>query len=432
MKKNMVPLLGIAFVVAIVCTGVFYGLFAGRLRSKPVELEGQAIVVAARALERGTVLTPADLRVSQVKGSLAGSFSKTGDAVGATLLEPLEQNEPLLRSRVASRDAKGPGAGGGIAAGMRAVSIRVAESNGLMSLVHEGSRVDVQAVSDRNGPAELRTILQNMEVLRVSAQLEPSGNNRPAVSVVTVLVPAQYADVIALADTGARIRLALRNPLDDGTLPRHALGLASIFSGGRDIAAQSASTVPAAERPADGAIQLRVQILGASAIALGELDSKLAGSADGDPLRVAAFREGADADELVRRLEQSRELEIVSSSNLVASAGRPASVRAAAAPYRLRVQFSASADATGKRTLLVQPEISLRRGAGVETRRFDSALPEGASFLVKGLLNDSAGAGTLARLFPGHVWAGRKLVIFVTARPGQAARAAIAQANRGR
>jgi len=136
MKRNMVPLLGIAFVAAIVATGVVYGLFGGRLRAKAPELAGQSIVVASRDLERGTVIKPEDLQVSQVKGALKGSYSKVDDAVGATLLEAVQKNEPLLEGRVASLDPKGAGAGGGIAAGMRAVSIRVFESSGAMGLLH--------------------------------------------------------------------------------------------------------------------------------------------------------------------------------------------------------------------------------------------------------------------------------------------------------
>ena len=56
MKRNMVPLLGIAFVVTIISTGVFYGLFAGKLRSSSPALNGHPIVVAARELERGEVI----------------------------------------------------------------------------------------------------------------------------------------------------------------------------------------------------------------------------------------------------------------------------------------------------------------------------------------------------------------------------------------
>jgi Flp pilus assembly protein CpaB len=37
---------------------------------------------------------------------------------------------------------------------------------------------------------------------------------------VTLLTNPADADVLALADSGARVRLALRNPLDESTRPR--------------------------------------------------------------------------------------------------------------------------------------------------------------------------------------------------------------------
>ena len=109
---------------------------------------------------------------------------------------------------------------------MRAISIRVAESDGVVNLLHPGSKVDIQAVSDRNGNIELRTILQNVEVLAVTP---PSDPNRSGVRVMAVLTRAQDADVVALADSGARIRVALRNPLDEAPQSPHPLTLASVF-----------------------------------------------------------------------------------------------------------------------------------------------------------------------------------------------------------
>lgn len=435
MKRNMVPLLGIAFVAAIVATGVVYGLFGGRLRAKAPDLAGQSIVVAARDLERGTVLKLEDLQVSQVKGALKGSYAKVDDAVGATLLEAVQKNEPLLEGRVASLDPKGTGSGGGIAAGMRAVSIRVFESSGVMGLLHAGSRVDLQAASERNGPTELRTILQNVEVLRVNPQLEPAANSRFPVPVATVLVPAQYADIVALADTGARLRITLRNPLDEGTGPKHVLGLAAVFNsvaGSEPERAQRAQTETSAGGLEEHATELNIQVLGASAAALGQLDSRLVAPSGDDSMRVAAFRTDANVDELVKKLEQTKELEVVSSSLLTANVGQPVSVRAAAAPYRLRVQFSPAADARGKVSLRVQPEVSLHNGQGVETRRYDADLPGGASFLVRGLLQNQNNAEILARLFPGHSWNARELVIYVTTKPhGQVPSTAVAETSRG-
>lgn len=430
MKRNMVPLLGIAFVAAIVATGVVYGLFGGRLRAKAPDVVGQSIVVAARDLDRGAVIKPEDLQVSQVKGALKGSYSKVDEAVGGTLLEPVQKNEPLLEARVASLNPKNDGVSGGVAAGMRAVSIRVSESSGLIGLLHTGSRVDLQAVTDRNGLAELRTILQNVEVMRVNTQLEPVANSRQPVPVASVLVPAQYADLIALADSGARLRVTLRNPLDEGTAPRHALGLASVFSGTTVSEPQRVQNVAAPSASLEHPVELNVQVLGASAAALGQLNAALEGASDKSGMQVAAFRSDAGVEELVHRLEQSRELELVASSVLSSGVGKPVSLKSSAAPYRLRVQFSPAVDSQGKANLRIQPEFSRRTGSGVETRRYDADLPGGASFLVKGLVQEQNDPAILSRLYPGHAWNGRELVIYVTARPQGANTSSVAQSSR--
>jgi len=419
---------------------VFYGLFAGKLKSSSSEITGQSIVVAARNLERGTVVSAGDLRESQIKGELKGSFSKAQDAVGVTLLEAVQENAPLLQDRVASHDPKVNGGGSGLVTGMRAISVRVSDSSGIIGLMHAGSRVDVQAVSDRNGMTELRTIQQNVEVLAVNPQLEAAGGNRAPAPVVTLLARAQDVDVIAVADSGARIRLALRNPLDEGVGPRHALALASVFQGaGSSATAQvqqhlnpATSHLPPSTSLWDHPINLHVQVLGVSPAALAELSSRLAGPVTSDALWVAAFRAGSDLNDVVQKLQQKQELEIVSAWHLMAGVGRPISYRAGTAPNLIRVQFSPETDAGGKVSLRVRPEITLLRGDAAVTRKYAGDLPDGGSFLVKGILQDENDRKCLETLFPGHSWTGRDLVILVTSRvlkpvPGTA----FAQTTRG-
>ena len=398
MKRNMLPLLGIAFVVAIISTGVFYGLFAGKLQSSSGDLPGHTIVVATHDLDRGTVLGAGDLRLSVAPGALSGSFSKPEDLVGATLLSPVKANEALLEERVASREPKSGTSGGVVPDGMRAVSLRVSESDGLLSLLRPGSRVDIEGVLERNGIVELHTALQNAEVLSVSPQTQQIANRGP-VSIVTVLTPAKQADAVALADSGGRIRLALRNPLDKGTSTQ-----TGVFS-----------TSPAAHTTGwDHPLQLHVEVLRASDAALGELASQLNDPAPDDSLRVAAFHSTGDAEHLVRSLEEKHEIEVVSRERLTAGVGRPISFRAGAKPYQMRLQFSPELSGNDLR-LRVKPEISLPSGAGIATRKYDAGLPEGSSFLVRGWLRNPADSKTLDRLFPGSSWEHRQMVVLVTA-----------------
>jgi Flp pilus assembly protein CpaB len=434
MKRNMVPLLGIAFVVAIISTGVFYGLFAGKLRSSSTDAANQSIIVAARNLPRGTVLQSSDLRVSKLNGNLNGSFSRSEDVVGGTLLAAAKQNEPLLEDRVAPRAPKAGAPGTTVPDGMRAVSIRVAESDGLTSLLRPGSKVDLQAVVEREGSTSLRTILQNVEVLAVSPQPQSAGN-RGLLPIVTVLARPQDSDAVALADSGARVRLALRNPSDEQTLPRHSLPLSSLLQSSgpvalpsSDNARKSGSSAAPLERP----IQFHVRVLGASAAALSELESSLAKSDAAASFRLAAFRAGSDAGRLIRALEQRGELEVVSARTLTAVVGHAASYRTRAESCQFRVQFSPESGPGGKVHLRVKPEIRVYRSGGVETHVYDAGIPDGSSFLMKGLLGDASERAILERLFPGHGWSNRTLVIFVTSQETkQSGMTALAGTDRG-
>jgi Flp pilus assembly protein CpaB len=411
MKRNMVPLLGIAFVVAIISTGVFYGLFAGKLRSSS-ELPGHAIVVAARDLDRGTVIQRSDLRVSEVQGVLGGSFSKPEQAAGGTLLTSMKANEPLLEDRVSQPVSQVGGAGGRVPAGMRAVTMHIFESESVLNMLRPGSRVDLQAVSEKNGTAELRTVLENVEVLSVVAP-DPNGN-RPA-GAVTVLLRAQDSDMVALADAGSRIRLALRNPMDQETTPRHALTLSALFSGRNEPEADGPETTrPATAASWNHPIRLHVWVLEATDAGLEALRSRSAEVAPSDDSwRVTAFSSGDEAAQLVHRLEQKQQLEVVSSERLMAGVGRPISYRAGAKPYQLRVQFSPEWLPTGQLALRVKPQIAVPN-SGTAPKKYEAGLPGTSSFLVQGFVNDPPGQDSPARLFPGRSWEHKHLVIFVS------------------
>ena len=59
---------------------------------------------------------------------------------------------------------------------------------------------------------EVRTALENLTVLSVQPQAEMSSQG-VTLPVVTLLAKPAEADVLAAADSGARVRLTLRNPL---------------------------------------------------------------------------------------------------------------------------------------------------------------------------------------------------------------------------
>ncbi len=231
-KKNFITLLGIAFVVAIIATGLFYGLVVGKLDESAAASQ-RSIVVAGRDLKPGTVLTPSDVKLaprSSVDGLVEG-FDAVSEVAGLVVVAPVAAGEPLVREVVAS-PTSAHGAAAGVRPGMRAVSIHVTDSTGVIRLLKPGHRVDAQVVytrGDRPGEAtSLRTVLQDLEVLRVEPEPEAS-EGRPVLPVVTLLTRPEEADVLALADAAARIRLLLRHPLDEELTERPSISLVNVL-----------------------------------------------------------------------------------------------------------------------------------------------------------------------------------------------------------
>ena len=225
-KNNLVKLLGIAFVVAIVSTGIFYGLFVNKLSSNTGS--GKMLVIAAKTLKPGTVLQAADVKLIPWFGPELpkGAFGSAADVAGNTVFDTIGEDEPVLASRLSSAQ----NGGAGVPSGMRAVSVHVTDSTGVVSLLHSGQKVDVQVVVGRGASAEttVRTALENLQILSVTPQAEQSSQGA-TLPVVTLLADPHQADVLAAADSGARVRLTLRNPLDEQKSASAPLSLGSVM-----------------------------------------------------------------------------------------------------------------------------------------------------------------------------------------------------------
>jgi len=77
---------------------------------------------------------------------------------------------------------------------------------------------------------QVRTVLEQVTVLSVQPQPEQSSQGQ-SLPVVTLIAKPAEVDILAAADSGARVRLSLRNPLDDTTQGRNALALDTVMRG---------------------------------------------------------------------------------------------------------------------------------------------------------------------------------------------------------
>jgi len=204
LKKNLLPLFGIALVAAAAATGVFYALLPQGVAGEAASAHA-TVVVAARDLEMGARLRPEDVRAEPWKQGAVpeGALRLATEAAGKVALRPLTAGEML------KADALAPAGAGALAAippGMRAVSLHPVDSQGVVAMLEPGSRVDVQVVNLRGG-AYARRMLEDVEVLRV----QKSDLQRPS---VTVLARPEDADRLSLADAQQQIRLLARNPAE--------------------------------------------------------------------------------------------------------------------------------------------------------------------------------------------------------------------------
>ncbi len=199
----------------------------------------QPVVVAVNDLDVGAEIRAEDVKVIKwPKDSVpAQAMSDPKEAIGRGVITPLIQNEPLLPSKLSSKEA-GPGLPPAIPPGLRALSVRVNEVIGVAGYVLPGTRVDVLATvnpSGNNGDVTSKVVLTNVQVLASGTKIErdvEKGKPVP-VSVVTLLVAPEESERLTLAATEGKIQLALRNPLDKsipstpGIKPAGLLGFAS-------------------------------------------------------------------------------------------------------------------------------------------------------------------------------------------------------------
>jgi pilus assembly protein CpaB len=205
----------------------------------------------------GTIVTREDLEiVDWPSGNLPDGFvSQPGDVVGRGVITNVHQNEPLLAAKLASKEA-----GGGlpitIPAGLRAISVEVDEVIGVAGFVLPGTRVDVLATimpGTNRSEITTRIILQNVPVLTAdqSYQTDPAGDP-VLVTVVTLMVKPDEAEILTLASTEGKIQLALRNTLDVDSVSTKGMRINGLVQGAPTKKPSTTAAAPA--RPPDDTV----------------------------------------------------------------------------------------------------------------------------------------------------------------------------------
>jgi pilus assembly protein CpaB len=173
------------------------------------------IVVASQPLHYGVELDASMLREMPwpAEATPAGAFAKISELLSAgkrIVLTPIEPNEPVLALKIT-----GPGQRATLSAlvheGMKAVTVRVTDVEGVGGFVLPGDRVDVVMTRQVDkGNATTEVVLQNARVLAVD-QSADTRSTKPAIAkAVTLEVDTVGAQKVWLAASVGTLSLLLR------------------------------------------------------------------------------------------------------------------------------------------------------------------------------------------------------------------------------
>jgi Flp pilus assembly protein CpaB len=373
MKKNVVPLVIIALVVAVAATGIFYGLIVSRMDARTAAT-ATTRPVAKATFEAGHVVQGGDFQFVEVKSDEPGPM-KPEELLGRVLTERIESgavytDRLLAKQRRRSLD-------NGIPTGMRAFTMHVSDSSSVVDMIEAGDRIDVQSVGSKsgfNGPTDFtaKTILQNVVVYGLGGVIQGPGSSAKAI--LTVLVTPQDAERLALADAASRLRVALRNRQDTATANVTSVVPQAVVTS--NFRPKSPVSEPVAR-------EFEVQLV---EVAPGQMEAASAN------LEVAA----AEWNKKLEEWKAAKQASLWASSKLDVARGGEVTWRGAdpAACVRIRVE-QVAAQPDGSLDLRVVPEAERRSDKRIRLSPTESAL-------VRGLVPAEQYAAWRERFAPGR------------------------------
>ncbi|MFA6267314.1 MAG: Flp pilus assembly protein CpaB [Pseudolabrys sp.] len=219
MRASTLVMVGFALVFGVIAVFIAQVWLANQANkqvettAKPVP--SRTVVVAKQPLRYGVELSASMLEeVAWPSDNVpAGAFAKVGDVLGKgkrIVLSAIEAHEPVLGLKIT-----GPGERATLSAlvkpGMKAVTIRVNDVEGVGGFVLPGDHVDVVMTRTIDkGQATTEIVLQNRRVLAVDQSADERAAKATVAKSVTLEVDTVEAQKVWLASTVGSLSLLLR------------------------------------------------------------------------------------------------------------------------------------------------------------------------------------------------------------------------------
>ena len=240
MRASTIVMIGFAVVFGLLAVFIAQVWLNNQASKQARQIEAptvpmKTIVVAKQPLRFGAELSAAVLKeVPWPEASLpAGSFSKIADLLRGgrrVVLTAIEPNEPVLSLKIT-----GPGQRATLSAlvkpGMKAVTIRVNDVEGVGGFVLPGDRVDVVLTRQIDkGSATTQVVLQNTRVLAVDQIADERSAKASVAKSVTLEVTTVEAQKVWLASSVGNLSLLLRKAGDTAESQTRKITLSDLSS----------------------------------------------------------------------------------------------------------------------------------------------------------------------------------------------------------
>lgn len=178
------------------------------------QVAARTLVVAAKPLRFGNELTAEMLReVPWPEGAPPpGAFGKISDVLTGgkrVVLTAIEANEPVLAMKITGAGQRAT-LSALVAPGMKAVTIRVNDVDGVGGFVLPGDRVDIVLTRQDKEAASSQVLLQDVRVLAVDQMADERAANPAVPKSVTVEVDMVAGQKLGLAASIGTLSLLLR------------------------------------------------------------------------------------------------------------------------------------------------------------------------------------------------------------------------------
>ena len=232
-----------------------------RLLAAPIPLTQNVQVVVANAdFAWGTKLTPEMVQVQEFPSGIIpeGHFISADAIKDRVIMVDVKRNEVLLESKLAPVGSTTGGVAAVTDINKRAMSVKVDDVIGVAGFIKPADRVDVMVTIEpdagKQGNSMAKMILENVKVLAAGTQMERKGKDEEPkqVQVITLEVDVEEAEKLALASTQGKLRLALRNPLNQQHVLTKGANVGALLSSYRP------KQVAKPTQQSDGSIRIEV------------------------------------------------------------------------------------------------------------------------------------------------------------------------------